>query len=240
MAAVKRATASRWLPAITFVAAFLLHAFYVRHAMAGPSDGWADAGITDTALWGFRPYLKAQDYYVSFSYALAAAFAVWAITEVLRVRRAAAAAGAVGGITFAGIIAAGGCFLIGCCGSPMLGVYLSVFGATALGLAKPLTAVVTGISVALGYWCVCRCRGSAGCGSVCGASDGAVLQSVITCAHCGHRAEEKMPTNACLFFYDCPACATRMRPKPGDCCVFCSYGSRPCPPVQLGKACVKA
>ncbi|HEX3339553.1 MAG TPA: GDCCVxC domain-containing (seleno)protein [Pseudolabrys sp.] len=25
--------------------------------------------------------------------------------------------------------------------------------------------------------------------------------------------------------------------KPGDCCVFCPYGSVPCPPVQAGSCC---
>ncbi|MDY0329290.1 MAG: GDCCVxC domain-containing (seleno)protein [Thiomonas sp.] len=29
-----------------------------------------------------------------------------------------------------------------------------------------------------------------------------------------------------------PACGAELRPLPGDCCVFCSYGSVPCPPVQ--------
>ena len=61
-----------------------------------------------------------------------------------------------------------------------------------------------------------------------------VLQSIITCPQCGHRAEETMPTNACLFFYDCPACGAKLKPKAGDCCVFCSYGSVPCPPIQAG------
>jgi len=61
-----------------------------------------------------------------------------------------------------------------------------------------------------------------------------VLQSIITCPQCGHRAEETMPTNACLFFYDCPACGAKLKPKAGDCCVFCSYGSVPCPPIQTG------
>ncbi len=63
------------------------------------------------------------------------------------------------------------------------------------------------------------------------------LKSVITCPKCGHRAEETMPTNACLFFYDCPGCGAKLKPKPGDCCVFCSYGSVPCPPIQQGVAC---
>jgi hypothetical protein len=65
----------------------------------------------------------------------------------------------------------------------------------------------------------------------------AVLRSVISCPRCGHRAEEIMPTNACLYFYDCPGCHARLKPTPGDCCVFCSYGSVPCPPIQLGISC---
>jgi hypothetical protein len=64
-----------------------------------------------------------------------------------------------------------------------------------------------------------------------------LLQSVITCPSCGHETEETMPTNACLFFYDCPHCNARLKPKNGDCCVFCSYGSVPCPPIQVGENC---
>lgn len=58
------------------------------------------------------------------------------------------------------------------------------------------------------------------------------LQSVITCPQCGFSQEETMPVDACLFFYDCPNCAALLRPKQGDCCVFCSYGSVKCPPIQ--------
>ena len=47
-----------------------------------------------------------------------------------------------------------------------------------------------------------------------------------------------MPTDACLFFYDCESCGAQLKPEPGDCCVFCSYGSVPCPPIQAsGKGC---
>jgi hypothetical protein len=46
-----------------------------------------------------------------------------------------------------------------------------------------------------------------------------------------------MPTDACLFFHPCAACGTMLRPKAGDCCVFCSYGSVPCPPAQAGSDC---
>ncbi|MGH6926599.1 MAG: GDCCVxC domain-containing (seleno)protein [Propylenella sp.] len=59
------------------------------------------------------------------------------------------------------------------------------------------------------------------------------LHSTITCPHCGHRQWEAMPTDACRIHYECPRCKAVLRPKPGDCCVFCSYGSVPCPPVQV-------
>jgi len=63
-----------------------------------------------------------------------------------------------------------------------------------------------------------------------------ILSSTITCPACGVAKAETMPVDACLFFYTCTGCGTRLRPKPGDCCVFCSYGSVPCPPVQsLGR-----
>ncbi|MCA1579654.1 MAG: hypothetical protein LC794_20090 [Acidobacteria bacterium] len=58
------------------------------------------------------------------------------------------------------------------------------------------------------------------------------LKSVITCPKCGFEREELMPTNACLFFYDCVNCNSRLRPLSGDCCVFCSFGNVKCPPKQ--------
>ncbi len=66
---------------------------------------------------------------------------------------------------------------------------------------------------------------------------GLILESTITCPHCGHAATETMPTDACLFFYECNRCRELLKPKPGDCCVFCSYGSVPCPPIQQQKSC---
>jgi hypothetical protein len=60
------------------------------------------------------------------------------------------------------------------------------------------------------------------------------LESTLTCPECHHRVVETMPTDACQFFYDCKGCGARLKPKHGDCCVFCSYGDVPCPPVQHG------
>jgi hypothetical protein len=69
-----------------------------------------------------------------------------------------------------------------------------------------------------------------------GAVAAPVLESVLTCPACGHGSAELMPTDACLFFWNCPACGARVKPKEGDCCVFCSYGSVPCPPMQAARS----
>ena len=61
----------------------------------------------------------------------------------------------------------------------------------------------------------------------------AVLDSVITCPHCGRKKTERMPVDACQILYECTGCGVDLRPKKGDCCVFCSYGSVRCPPMQV-------
>jgi rubredoxin len=58
------------------------------------------------------------------------------------------------------------------------------------------------------------------------------LTSTIHCPECGFAKAEVMPTNACQFFYTCTNCGVLLKPKAGDCCVFCSYGSVKCPPMQ--------
>lgn len=58
------------------------------------------------------------------------------------------------------------------------------------------------------------------------------LESTLTCPQCGYSQTETMPTDACQFFYDCKNCRVILRPLEGDCCVYCSYGSVSCPPVQ--------
>ncbi len=63
------------------------------------------------------------------------------------------------------------------------------------------------------------------------------LLSTITCPRCGFKKEKTMPTDSCQFFYECSSCKAMLKPKRGDCCVFCSYGSVPCPPIQLGRDC---
>jgi hypothetical protein len=63
-----------------------------------------------------------------------------------------------------------------------------------------------------------------------------ILESTLTCPNCGVAKVEIMPTDACRYFYECTGCHIVLKPKKGDCCVFCSYGSVPCPPIQEGNA----
>lgn len=62
-------------------------------------------------------------------------------------------------------------------------------------------------------------------------------ESTITCPRCGCRSKGSMPTNACQYFYDCKGCGAVLRPEPGDCCVYCSYGDVKCPPMQVKGGC---
>uniref|UniRef100_UPI003F491574 GDCCVxC domain-containing (seleno)protein n=1 Tax=Cupriavidus taiwanensis TaxID=164546 RepID=UPI003F491574 len=63
------------------------------------------------------------------------------------------------------------------------------------------------------------------------------LESILTCPQCGFAKKELMPTNACQFYYECGNCGAVLRPKPGGCCVFCSYGTVMCPPIQQKNGC---
>jgi len=39
-----------------------------------------------------------------------------------------------------------------------------------------------------------------------------VLESALTCPSCGNTTIETMPTDACVYFYECAACHTLLRP----------------------------
>ncbi|MFL2848527.1 MAG: GDCCVxC domain-containing (seleno)protein [Pseudohongiellaceae bacterium] len=58
------------------------------------------------------------------------------------------------------------------------------------------------------------------------------LVSVIRCPKCEFKKEETMPLKSCQWYYECNNCRAILRPQKGDCCVFCSFGTVPCPPVQ--------
>jgi len=58
------------------------------------------------------------------------------------------------------------------------------------------------------------------------------MRSILTCPTCGAQSEPEMPADACIFFLEREVCHALSRPKTGDCRVFCSCGSLPCPPVR--------
>ncbi|HZX58347.1 MAG TPA: GDCCVxC domain-containing (seleno)protein [Mucilaginibacter sp.] len=64
-----------------------------------------------------------------------------------------------------------------------------------------------------------------------------LLNSTITCPNCGYTKQEIMPTDSCMYFYVCENCGVHLKPHAGDCCVFCSYGTVKCPPIQTGTCC---
>ena len=66
-----------------------------------------------------------------------------------------------------------------------------------------------------------------------------VFESELTCPQCGFVKRETMPTDACQFYYECANCKVLLRPNPSDCCVFCSFGSVKCPPVQMQRGAVR-
>jgi hypothetical protein len=65
----------------------------------------------------------------------------------------------------------------------------------------------------------------------------AILESTLTCPHCGYTSVELMPPDACIFFHECAGCHAHLSPNAGDCCVFCSFGSVKCPPMQQASCC---
>lgn len=149
-------TLGRWrrllMPATVFGAVAVVH--YVWIGVFPEQDpaqsGWASLeGIAGASWW--RRYVETQSYWMGLSCALPLGFAAYALRRYREERRCSARNLAVGGITFSGFLAVLGCYLLGCCGSPMLAVYLNLFGAAFLPLAKPLIAGVTVVLTA-GAW----------------------------------------------------------------------------------------
>ena len=62
-------------------------------------------------------------------------------------------------------------------------------------------------------------------------------ESTISCPECGFNKVETMPTDACQYYYECTNCGQILKPLKGDCCVYCSYGSVKCPPIQESRNC---
>lgn len=145
------------LPVVVFLAVGVAHYVWlgVFPERDPAQDRWAATPAASEGSWLHR-YLEAQSYWLGFSYALSLAFAAYALRRYREKRHCAARNLAVGGVTFSGFLAVLGCYLLGCCGSPMLAVYLNLFGAAFLPLAKPLVAVLTVTLTAAAWWWMWR------------------------------------------------------------------------------------
>lgn len=113
---------------------------------------WVDVESVTTKLSWWQSYLEEQSYFLGFSYALTLAFSAVAFRKYREQRFCGSKIFVIGGISFSGILAFAGCFLIGCCGSPMLAIYLGLFGAKFLPFANSMVAGVTTLFVAGAWW----------------------------------------------------------------------------------------
>lgn len=144
----------RWLlPVAVFVTVLGLHyvwtGYSLQRACAAKSDGTSEP-CCEPSWW--RGYIEPQNYWLGYSYALSLTFAAVALRRYVEQRRCADRNLAIGGVTVSGFLAVASCLLTGCCGSPMLGVYLSLLGAPFLPWAKPLIAGLTTVVIGASYW----------------------------------------------------------------------------------------
>lgn len=63
--------------------------------------------------------------------------------------------------------------------------------------------------------------------------DGVVGTCVVTCPVCKTQVQETMVSETLKLIYHCPVCLTWLSPKKGDHCIYESYGSVHCPPIQI-------
>ncbi len=141
------------LPASVLLAVWIVHFVWLGSFPESNASQrqWASLeGIIEVSWW--QQYIETQSYYLGFTYGLSLAFASVALRRYREQRLCQARNLAVGGITLSGFLAVVGCYLLGCCGSPMLAVYMSLFGARFLPLAKPLIAALTAVLIGVAWW----------------------------------------------------------------------------------------
>ncbi len=147
-----RAARAGLLPSVVFVATLGVHFLWLGlfPDQDPAQSAWAALPPQGPSSW-FPTYIEAGSFWLGYSYALSVAFAAVALRRYHRNRSCGAGRFAVAGVTWTGVLSVAGCYLVGCCGSPMLVVWLNLFGATFLPFAKPLMAAVTTLSI-LAAW----------------------------------------------------------------------------------------
>jgi hypothetical protein len=154
---------SRKVPFLAGLAVFLAYAGWkVLHTGAASADEWGT--VAEPVADRLRTFLTGGEFWMGASYALSAGFTAFALS-VFRENHKKAAVGAAGGVAVAGVIYGLGCFLLGCCGSPMLPIYIGLLGGKWAKISGPLMFGVTLASVALGVRMLrrkraCCCEGT--------------------------------------------------------------------------------
>jgi hypothetical protein len=139
------------LPAAVFVTVLATHYLWLGLFPEQDPAQVRWAVIPEEASW-FNKYVEAKNYWLGYAYGLSLAFAAVALRSYSQTRCTASRNLACGGVTFSGLLVAVGCFLIGCCGSPMLVVWLNIFGVSFIPLAKPLIALLTTVVIGGAWW----------------------------------------------------------------------------------------
>jgi len=145
------------LPITVFIIVLIVHLvwLWMFPEQDAVQSRWVAVEIERSPL---ELYVENQSYFLGYSYALALSFTAVAFRNYRERQCCTGKKFAFGGLTFSGILAVAGCYLMGCCGSPMLAVYLSLFGSSFLNFAKPLVALVTTLSVAISWWWIRKGR----------------------------------------------------------------------------------
>lgn len=116
---------------------------------------WTEVPVSNYS-W-LKGYLDRGDYWLGYSYGVSLSFAAAGLLRYRERRLAASRNLAVGSVSFTGALALVGCYLLGCCGSPMLAVYMSLFGAAFLPWVKPLVALLTTVTLFAAWRFSVRC-----------------------------------------------------------------------------------
>ena len=151
----------KFLPVTAGLIVFGAHiAWYVFFPETNAS-GWGN--IAPSFSDSLQTYTAGGAPWLGASFALSAVFTIYALL-IFRENRRKAAAGAVGGLAAMGALYAVGCFAIGCCGSPMLPIYLSLLGGKFAGVGGPVMFGLTLLSIGIGFLILgrkahCACEG---------------------------------------------------------------------------------
>ena len=126
------------MPLATFITVFMLHLLYFK----------LTEGACGTISW-FQKYIREQEYFLGISYALSFTFVTFAFLKFKENRKSALKAAIGGGLV--AVVLWFFCFLFGCCGSPMLILYLNLIGLSSLKVSKLALLVMTIIFIGIGY-----------------------------------------------------------------------------------------